>query len=444
MSIAAETVGPSTSDLDRWIEMAGENEFIDAKGPMTWDGGTAAASLAKDIAAFANSRDGGVLVIGKSENPDGSASLLGLTPEQAASFDTTAVAQWINSRFSPPIHLACYKASHGGRQFVLLSIREFDDIPVLCIKSFQDPLNPKGHLLREGTIYVRNQNAESKPISTCEELRALVGLATRKKSDELLTHFDAMLKGRSLTRITEAPAPFEVEIQRVRNELNYDPALPGWWFMVHPLEDVGERWQTTEELEQVVARSAVRLYEEFPGQTKGTFPMGWGIANDFYGDTWALSRHGLFCYWKEFRENKESAQSTGYRATDNERIPAGEWIEFTLSTRAMAEFFVFASRLVTAYRVGESFRLCIRCGPLRNRKLISAWNPRILMGYGDPEPCRATGFVFDQQFEVETLRAEWEPICAKALKQFIELFPCHRISIEKASKLIEGVRAREV
>lgn len=59
---------PSTlipTDIVRFIEATGESDNIDAKASMSWDNGPAAAGLAKDIAAFANSRDGGVIVLGK-------------------------------------------------------------------------------------------------------------------------------------------------------------------------------------------------------------------------------------------------------------------------------------------------------------------------------------------------------------------------------------------
>ena len=187
--------GPTADELARWVGTSGENDFVDAKGPMTWDGADASASLAKDIASFANSRDGGVIVVGKSEASDGSFSYDGLSPEQTASFDTTKVGQWVNSRFAPPIQLACYQAEVIDKKFIVIIVQEFDDVPSLCVKSFQETTNPKNHLLRDGTIYIRNQNAESKPIKTVDELRAVIGLATRKKGDELISHFNAMLKG---------------------------------------------------------------------------------------------------------------------------------------------------------------------------------------------------------------------------------------------------------
>lgn len=51
--------------------MSEENSDVDAMASMAWNEGKALAALAKDIVAFANSRDGGTIVIGKSQN-DGS------------------------------------------------------------------------------------------------------------------------------------------------------------------------------------------------------------------------------------------------------------------------------------------------------------------------------------------------------------------------------------
>ncbi len=54
----------SSEELIRFIEAAGENANIDAKGPMEWDGGEASAGLTNDILGLANSRDGRVIVVG--------------------------------------------------------------------------------------------------------------------------------------------------------------------------------------------------------------------------------------------------------------------------------------------------------------------------------------------------------------------------------------------
>jgi hypothetical protein len=443
MNPGTQNSGPDNEELARWIRASGESDFVDAKGPMTWDGADASASLAKDIASFANSRDGGVIVVGKSEADDGSFSYDGLTPEQSASFDTTKVGQWINSRFAPPVRLACHHAEHGGKKFVVIIVQEFDDVPSLCIKSFQETSNPKNHVLREGTLYVRNQNAESKPIKTVDELRAVIGLATRKKGDEIIAHFNAMLKGRSLATLGPAPNPFEKEIEQVRSDLKIDQDKGGWWIAFRPAEHTVNRWPTPEELERLIRKHSVRIYDEFPAHQRGTFVMGWGIANDLYGETWALTKSGLFCFWKEFRENQETADRTGCRGGDEaERpIPPREWIEYTWAIRTVVDFFIFQSRFVEEYGPGQDIQMSFRVGPIAGRKLVALrWE--VTMGYGAPEACRAPYFEFDKTIDAETLRTSWEQSCAEVLKQFVELFPNHRISHETLLKWIEKFKTR--
>jgi hypothetical protein len=444
MNAESQNNGPTAEELARWIQSSGESDFVDAKGPMTWDGADASASLAKDIASFANSRDGGVIVIGKSEANDGSFSYDGLAPEQAASFDTTKVGQWVNSRFAPPIRLTCHQSEVSGKRFIVIIVQEFDDVPSLCVKSFQETSNPKNHLLREGTIYVRNQNAESKPIKTVDELRAVIGLATRKKGDELIAHFHAMLKGRSLANLGPAPDPFEQEIQQVRSDLKLNEEKGGWWMSFRPTQYDGSRWSTSEELERLIAKHSVRIYDEFPAHQRGTFSMGWGIANDLYGETWALTKSGMFCFSQEFRENQEKAERTGYRGgQEAERpIPPGEWVEYTWAIRTVVEFFVFQARFVESFDPGQQIHINFKVGPLAGRKLVAlSWD--ITIGYGAPEPCRAPFFVFDKTIDAETLRTGWEQTCAEVLNQFVELFPNHRISQETLLKWVEKYKTRQ-
>lgn len=434
---------PSIDELARWIAAAGEDKFIDAKGPVFWDGADTSASLAKDIAALANSRDGGVIVIGKSEAPDGSFTYTGLTPEQSASFETTKVGQWVNARFEPPVYLACYHAEYLSKRFVVIVVREFEDVPTLCIRSFQEAGNPKNHLLREGTLYVRNQNAESKPMQSVSELRALIGLATRKKGDELMPHFNAMLQGKPPT-LAQNPSQFEQEIQGVRRELKLDNGKAGWWMFFRPEKYIGNRWPTSRDLERLITKHAVHISGEFPGHQSGTFPMAWGIANKDYGETWALTKSGVFCYSMEFRENHETANHTGYRGGPEAQqpIPPGQWVEFTWAIRTVVEFFLFQSRFVEVFEPGEVVHLHLSAGPLDGRKLV-ALSGDIRMGYGAPEPCRAPIFTLDKTADVADLRTNWEPTCASILKQFVDLFPTPQdISLEALLKWVDWYKTR--
>jgi len=94
-------------ELRRFVEVAGEEPRIDHKGPMKWDGDVHAASLTKDILACANIRTGGVLVIGVEEQ-EGRFNRVGLSDEEARSFDTTKVATWVNGYCEPDVQVGCY------------------------------------------------------------------------------------------------------------------------------------------------------------------------------------------------------------------------------------------------------------------------------------------------------------------------------------------------
>ena len=173
--------------------------------------------------------------------------------------------------------------------------------------------------------------------------------------------------------------------------------------------------------------------------------MGWGIANDLYGETWALTKSGMFCFSQEFRENRETAARTGYRGGDDaERpIPPGEWVEYTWAIRTVVEFFMFQSRFVEAFGPGEDIHISFKVGPLAGRKLVAlSWE--IGMGYGAPEPCRSPFFLFDRTIDAETLRTSWEQPCAEALKQFVDLFPNIRKSQKTLLMWVEKLKIRRI
>lgn len=273
----------------------------------------------------------------------------------------------------------------------------------------------------------------------------MIGLATRKKGDELIAHFHAMLKGQSLTNLGPVPDPFEQEVEQVRSDLNIDQEKGGWWLTFRPVRHTGVRWSKAEELEQLIAKHSVRIYNEFPAYQRGTFGMGWGIANDRYGETWALTKSGLFGFWKEFRENEITAERTGYRggAEAQRPVPPKEWVEISWSIGTVVDFFMFQSSFVEEFGPGQEMLFSFKIGPLAGRKLLSLkWEWQI--GYGEPEPCRAPFFLFHKTIDAETLRSNWEQTCTEVLKELIELFPNHRISQETLLKLVEKYKTRRM
>lgn len=440
-----------SDELIRFIEAAGESAHIDAKGPMEWDGGEASASLTKDILALANSRDGGVIVIGKAEAQPGKFVLAGLSDQQAASFETTKVAAWVNNHCSPPVNVVCYRQEHRDRTFVVIAVSEFHDVPVICTKQYEvpSPGKPSKVLLRKGAVYVRTANAESAPLSSVEEMRQLIGLATVKRGDQMLAMFQSMMKGRPLLAEKPHEELFQAEREEVRaaleSEFKGQVEQGAWAFLCHPVRHLPTRWEETDTLKAVLDKSVVRVRREFPPITYNAHVREWGICNRHYEDAFGLTRSGLFLSTRLFKENtvpfKNHWQPILGGPTPD--IPAGQWLEFKLNLSLVIEFFMFLSRFAENFQVGEELVYEVFAGPLAGRRIATMDSSNL--PFLDPtEPCRASSFRRQNVVTVETLRASWEELCAKTLNGFFELFPGLRTTTDGLLQWVERFKERKL
>jgi len=434
-------------EFDRYILETGESDKIDAKGPMEWDNGPEAASLAKDIAAFANSKDGGVIVIGKSESDDGTFALDGVSDQQAASFETTKVATWLNNRFSPNIGLVCHVHQYQNHKYVIITVDEFSDIPHLCTKTFQDPNNPKKHLLREKTIYVRTANAESAPLGSIEDLRGLIGLATAKRGHEMLTMFSSMLTGNPLVPNKSADERFEEELAFLAEDLgeSFSKAVEqgAWMLIVHPSNFNDQLFEDDiQKLEERVRKSQVRLRSDFPPLRTGTHMRDWGLCNDTYRETWGLTQSGQFVLLRPHFENEREYECS-WRDLSGQptepQLPPGKWMDIKPSLMTIAEFFAFGERWVGEYGVGERVHFEIRATGINGRHLVTTDGN---INRDMTPPCRANRFSFTKELTAEELQATWEELAAQAMKRLSDIFPDTATSIETMQGWVERFKHR--
>jgi hypothetical protein len=349
----------SNSDLVRYILAAGESRNVDAKAPMEWDGREQSASLTKDIMALSNCKDGGVLVIGKKEESPGKFALLGVSEGQATSFDTTKVATWVNNRCDPAVQVVCHRVTHEGKIFVVITVKEFEDIPTICTRAYQ-PEGGKEFVLRSGTVYVRTANAESAPLSSGGQLRQLIGLATVKRGDELLARFHSLLKGEPLVRPQNGKKPYAPEVSDLLAHFDEnlgDTAKKGTWtFAFYPDPYVERRWQR-EELRAILKEDNVEVTgRRFPYEAREWYFLEKGIASNFAGERlFALNTSGLFvCKCDFYPENHNPFKDPWLSTPPKPDLPAGTWMEFQVNMFLIIEFFWFASRFCHRLQAGET------------------------------------------------------------------------------------------
>lgn len=425
----------SDDELVRIVKMVGENDEIDAKGPITWDYGVESAGLAKDFAAFANSRGGGVIVIGRDKH----GNAIGVTKEQAATFETTKVAQWVNNHFSPAIRLDCYPSvNYEGKQFVVIRIFEFDDVPVICVKPFPNPHKPKEELLKKRTIYVRNANAASAPVETVEELRILIGLATRKRGDALLADFHAILQGRPLVPVSSDLDQFQKEYDEIVDAIGNKEAMSGWTFSFHPSDYNSRRWKDRKTIQEIVAKHAVRVTEQFPAWMEGVNGREWGIANDILDVHWAFAYSGLFMSYHPFEEDRvpynfpHSVSSADAQPVLKPRT----WVDFNWSVVTILQAFQFLIRIAEEYGPEDEIVYQFTANPIVDRRLaLDEFSMRPM--YGITEPTQAREFRHSKVLRIAELRASWKEKCIDIMIDFFELFPGHYINRESLYSRIE-------
>ncbi len=145
------------------------------------------AKIAKGCMALANTRDGGLFLIGMKKTSTDYHEPAGVSPDDLVGYEQDRVASVVMEYGEPFVELEVSLLKYDdhplleGKTFVAISVAEFAELPVICKRSHPD----EG--LREGGIYIRSlERYESRLVKTEAEMRHLIDLATEKRLRGLL------------------------------------------------------------------------------------------------------------------------------------------------------------------------------------------------------------------------------------------------------------------
>ena len=174
-------------DLLELIERGRESRRVEIKQSIDIAEKRIKAKIAKAAMGMANTRDGGLIILGMKEIDDERFEPEGVEPAHLASISQDRVSSVVAAYASPYLELTVTRLTSDRRPllrdktFVVIDVAEFSEAPVICKRAYQ----PEG--LREGAIYIRSfERHETREVRSEAEMRELLELGTEKRLRKLL------------------------------------------------------------------------------------------------------------------------------------------------------------------------------------------------------------------------------------------------------------------
>ena len=168
----------SIDQLDNLQALGHEQPRVEYKGSGKLTSKRFAAKVVRAILAMSNIRDGGIVVIGV-EDVDGVVKWSGVHNDDITTWTYDNLADKVAAYADPSVSFELTKLPSNGNNFIIITINEFDETPTFCKKE----ANVEGNqILKKGVLYIRPRHkAESSAISTSQDMRDIISLATEKR-----------------------------------------------------------------------------------------------------------------------------------------------------------------------------------------------------------------------------------------------------------------------
>jgi|GEM_PF-4422673 len=179
--------------IDYLLDTPGESSKADYKAAVVFrEDDEFSFKLVKHILGFANS-GGGYIVIGFK---DSDLTLdQNLTREIADSYDTTRLAQYVNSCITnniEAISLVVHKITRNGITIPVIRVDSFHQYPFFT----SDKAKKKGcvNVIKENSLYFRDDEAKTVVLVNEMQFKKILDICTRNRQDEILREFTDLLQ----------------------------------------------------------------------------------------------------------------------------------------------------------------------------------------------------------------------------------------------------------
>lgn len=393
------------------VDARSETRNLDYKGPMSFGPGRAEkAEILKDILAMSNTRDGGSILVGISEADNGTFTVEGISSQQAKSFDITKIGDFARDISSAQPNLTSSPIEIDGKLLLLISVREFEEVPLVCIKTMH---SVDGKIvLRAGGIYIRTVSAKSVEIGSAEDMQLLIDTAIQKRGDGLIRQIQRLVGTSGIEQLSPpAKDPYESEEESAKDFLGRKiPDASHWFFSLAPTDYVDDRIDSNSKLRDIRRNATVSLRGwDFP-HTDSTndvpFESGvesWTTSSRGFMEAHRFYHSGLFTWRSNFSEDFSPSYENS--------------LNYVGVIYTVTEFFLFAARLAPEISSDASSTLKLGVLGLNDRPLKS--DSMILWHNYETG---AAQFVKSIVLPVEQLRANHLEVANQLLRSLFELY----------------------
>ena len=424
----------TNEQMNELFTLKNEIPGVECKSPGSLKDNPLLGRVIRAVIGMANRRDGGIVIVGISER-NHLLSYDGLTEEQAATWLYDHLADSFAKYTEPLISFDYHMHIWKQKQFLILHIHEFTDVPILCKNEYFDKSNPskveekQERVLRKGALYARSiHKPETKEVTSAENMRLLLDLATEKRLQKFV--LQARLAGVRLSQDTLIldKERFAQQREQWTSQLLQDIQSRGYWMLVvRPERFVQERIDLGR-LFSIVQSAAVNFRSHSFPYTEPAYPLplgedwvnaeyrtGWVI------ETWRMYQSGQFLYFGGMLTDWRDQLRFGAKGEAQQ----GTELSIEETIYRCAEFYAFASRLALgdAFHEEDKIHIEILVSGLQNRAL-SLNSPKFLPIFRDYVTA-AKQISVSESLTSEDLIAQPDELAFQAVQHIFTRFNYH-------------------
>ncbi|MBP7283875.1 MAG: putative DNA binding domain-containing protein [Leptospiraceae bacterium] len=390
--------------------------------------------FAVTLISMANINGGGIIIVGVNNSIPHEVE--GLTDEELKSFDKTFICNYLQNKVSPLPDFDPEIFPINGKNVLVFHIKEFNDVPHIITNQI---ILKKYRKYKPGDILIRTESAQSRRIQNENEMRELVSLSMRKRSELLLSDIKSIITGQVQKSDEKPEELFDknlVEFEKLATDFRKaNDGLVFWKLQFVPIPLVNNNLKPIQHLEKsLITKNA------------DSFPSYYGVRNNIQTihnsltltnldlEYWRLSRELCFGMYKGiWSELEPQSGRFDYKLPPNRPLP------YIILISDLIDFFTFCKNLVFEENI-DSVWINVELYNTKNRYIGSYHDLRFRLNSGN---CLSDKIKNTAIYSKGNFISSYKNIAIEYILLIFENFQHNYLSTASVIKMYEDVLKKE-